>query len=70
MRFAAGLFYIFIKKLDLDDGKTQDYLGLVNAGHKSILGLAQLITQGYFGFCNMWGLKIVGYWRVQASRAC
>jgi len=56
--------------LDLDDGKTQDYLGLVNAGHKSILGLAQLITQGYFGFCNMWGLKIVGYWRVQASRAC
>jgi len=32
------------------------------AGLKSILGPAQLMTQGYFGFCRMLGPRIVGSW--------
>ena len=32
---------------------------------KSILGPARPITQNYFETCNMWGSRIVWYWRAQ-----
>jgi Pyruvate/2-oxoacid:ferredoxin oxidoreductase delta subunit len=58
--------YLQKKKLGSDDGRTQRYLGPAYAVPKFILGPAQPMTQGYFDFYSMRGLRIVGSWRAQA----
>jgi len=63
-----GLTFYFLKKLGPDAGRIQGYLGSAQAKPNSILDLAQPMTQGYFGFCRMRSLKIVGSWHAQAPR--
>ena len=62
------LTFYFLKKLGPDASRIQGYLGSAQAKPNSILDLAQPMTQGYFGFCRMRSLKIVGSWHAQAPR--